>query len=96
MFSVCIVLDGGRRNREQDLRDLRDTGNDYSPSQQQASVRESNIDDYSVADQSGNTAGHYDRPDPSSIGVPRVYTSLSGPDRAHSSVSSSPAYELIR
>ena len=93
MFSVCVVLDGGRRNRDQNQRD---TGNDYSPSQQQASVRESNIDDYSVADQSGNTAGQYDRPDPSSIGVPRVYSALSGPDRAHSSVTSSPAYELIR
>jgi len=93
MFSVFIVLDGGRRTRDQNQRD---TGNDYSPSQQQASVRESNIDDFSVADQSRNTAGHYDRPDPSSIGVPHAYTSLSGPDRAHSSVTSSPAYELIR
>jgi len=99
MSSLFVVLDGGGSNREQDLRG---TGNDSSPSQQQASVRESNIDDYSVpavyedVDQLGSKTGHYDQLDPSSIGVPRIYSALSGPDRAHSSVTSSPAYELIR
>ena len=92
MFSLFVVLDGGGSNREQDLRG---TGNDSSPSQQQASVRESNIDDYSVP-AVYEDVDHYDQLDPSSIGVPRIYSALSGPDRAHSSVTSSPAYELIR
>ena len=100
MSSLFVVLDGGGSNREQDLRN---TGNDNSPSQQQASVGESNIDDYSVpaavyedVDQLGSKTGHYDQLDPSSIGVPRVYSELSGPAHAYSNVTSSPAYELIR
>ena len=100
MFTLFIVIDGGSWKRDQDLRG---TGNGSSPSQQQASVGESNIDDYSVpaavyedVDQLGSKTGHYDQLDPSSIGVPRVYSELSEPDHAYSNVTSSPAYELIR